>query len=131
MTGTGLTPIEGYGGATISPTPLILTQSVTPSLGSFEDVGGATAFFYNSLSNIFASGFDIMKTQYLIEKDAEDGDLDPSDFMLQAEIGEEHGVESLRIELEKERQRLNRAIQEAARREEEEGVDIYRSLGLQ
>jgi len=72
MPSEGLTPIKGYGRAKVSPAPIVFTQSVTPSLGSFEDIGGSAAFFYNSLSNIFGSGMEIFKEAYLGQKEAAD-----------------------------------------------------------
>jgi len=64
-----LSPIRGYGIPEVSATPIYVTQSALPSLGSFEDIGGGTAFFYKSLAGVAESGYSMFETMH--EKETE------------------------------------------------------------
>jgi|1_EtaG_2_1085319.scaffolds.fasta_scaffold15701_2 hypothetical protein len=124
MPSEGLTPIKGYGRAKVSPAPIVFTQSVTPSLGSFEDIGGSAAFFYNSLSNIFGSGMEIFKVAYLAKKKAEDDAAAVAAAAAAARDQEEASMRAARKNVEAEKKRKADELRKAKEKAEQERIDI-------
>jgi hypothetical protein len=124
MPSEGLTPIKGYGRAEVSPAPIVFTQSVTPSLGSFEDIGGSSTFFYNSLSNIFGSGMEMFKNAYLMKKKAEKNAAAVAALAAEGRAREEASMRAARKNKEAEKKRKADELRKAKEKAEQERKEL-------
>ena len=93
--------VQGYGAAETYSTPLVLTQSVTPSLGEVQTQQGP-AFFYESMAAMFGTGMAAAKAAYIFIQKKKNQKPDPQDVKKAMMQGREEKIKIRDMTLQKE-----------------------------